>query len=86
MKGNISKFLSGINNQENLESFRLMNSAMFMQLWHSEKNKKNEISKEINYDDFTEFDFDFYKNHASDFLFSATELASGALFNWHLLS
>ncbi|QIY84866.1 helicase [Chryseobacterium sp. NEB161] len=80
MKNNISNFLTGINNEENLESFRLMNSAMFMQLWHSEKNKKNEITEEIKGNDFKEFDFDFYKNNASDFLFSPTEPASWRAF------
>ncbi len=80
MKNNINNFLSGNSNEENLKSFRLMNSAMFMQLWHSEKNKKNEIPKEINRDDFNEFDFNFYKNSASEFLFSGTEPASWRAF------
>lgn len=80
MKNNIINFLTGSRNEDNLNSFRLMNSAMFMQLWHSEKNKRNEISKEINGDDFNEFDFDFYKNSASEFLFSDTEPASWRAF------
>ena len=39
MKKNISDFLSGKSNKEKLDSFRLMNAAMFMQLWHSVKAK-----------------------------------------------
>ena len=35
MKKNIADFLSGKSNKKNLDSFRLMNASMFMQLWHS---------------------------------------------------
>ena len=44
-------------------SFRLMNSAMFIQLWHS-KRKTNSIT-----------DFNFYKNEADDHLFGNTPAA-----------
>ena len=45
------------NNSNNMLSFRLMNSAMFIQLWHS-KNSTNE-----------ETTFKFYKEKANDHLF-----------------
>ena len=41
----------------NIESFRLMNSAMFIQLWHSKRKTDKETT------------FDFYKNEADDKLF-----------------
>lgn len=44
-------------NPANMMSFRLMNSAMFIQLWHS-KRKTNKATN-----------FDFYKNEADDHLF-----------------
>ncbi len=40
-----------------MESFRLMNSAMFIQLWHSKKQTDKETS------------YEFYKNEADDKLF-----------------
>lgn len=66
MKGNIQKFLSGSNNKKNIKSFRLMNAAMFMQLWHSIKVKNNEVSLFMKDDTFHKFDFDFYKLKADD--------------------
>lgn len=52
-------------NKANIKSFRLMNSAMFIQLWHS-KRKANKG---------TTFDFDFYKNVADDKLFGDSPAA-----------
>jgi len=80
MKNNVVTFLSGDNNRENLSAFRLMNGAMFMQLWHSVKVKQNEISSIIDQNTFTHFDFNFYKFHADDKLFSKTEPASWRAF------
>lgn len=54
MKSNVLLLLA--NKPTNIESFRLMNSAMFIQLWHSKNSTKEKITKE------------FYKN-ASDNLF-----------------
>lgn len=55
MLENVVKILE--NNPLNMMSFRLMNSAMFIQLWHSKKSTNDEIN------------FDFYKNKATDRLF-----------------
>jgi hypothetical protein len=66
MKGNIDKFLSGTRNEKNLISFRLMNAAMFMQLWHSIKVKNDEVKSIIDDDNFKGFDFSFYKDKADD--------------------
>lgn len=44
-------------NKSNVECFRLMNTAMFIQLWHSQRSTDEET------------DFDFYKDRADDHLF-----------------
>lgn len=79
MKMNIQSLMMGENNKENLSSFRLMNTAMFMQLWHSEKVKKNEVSFLVEHEKFSLFDLDFYKN-TDDKLFSKTESAGWRAF------
>jgi hypothetical protein len=68
MTNNISLFLAGEKNVPNLESFRLMNAAMFMQLWHSVKAKGNEVQNILADAEFKSFDEDFYQK-ASDQLF-----------------
>jgi hypothetical protein len=68
MKDNIENFLAGDKNKKNLNSFRLMNAAMFMQLWHSVEAKNGKVLSIINQDSFTIFDVDFY-NKADDKLF-----------------
>src|SRR5690554_553669 len=79
MKKNIVSLLKGESNVENLNSFRLMNAAMFMQLFHSEKVKNNEIKDLMCQNNFTAFNSDFYKN-ADDRLFSKTESAGWRAF------
>lgn len=56
MADNIRLILEG--NHSNMMSFRLMNTAMFIQLWHSKRSTNEEIC------------FDFYKEKADDHLFS----------------
>ncbi|WP_344816192.1 helicase-related protein [Flavobacterium cheonanense] len=80
MKKNIQDFLSGVNNREKLDSFRLMNAAMFMQLWHSVKVRQDEVNSFINDEAFEHFDFSFYKEIADDNLFSKTESAGWRAF------
>ena len=80
MKKNIQDFLSGDNNKEKLDSFRLMNAAMFMQLWHSVKVKQDKVNSFINDEAFENFNFSFYKDIADDKLFSNTESAGWRAF------
>lgn len=80
MKKNIQDFLSGDNNREKLDSFRLMNAAMFMQLWHSVKVRQDEVNSFINDEAFEHFDFSFYKKIADDKLFSKAESAGWRAF------
>lgn len=79
MKNNIEDLLDGDRNVENLNSFRVMNSAMFMQLFHSEKVKKNEMHQLMQENGFCEFNYDFYKQ-ADDKLFSKSESAGWRAF------
>jgi len=79
MKENVETLLKGENNKDNLASFRLMNGAMFMQLWHSVKVKQNEVSVVFENENFKYFDSNFYKN-ADDKLFSQTESAGWRAF------
>ncbi len=60
MKKNIANFLSGVKNKDMLGSFRLMNAAMFMQLWHSVKAKDGKVIPFMNQDEFTCFNSEFY--------------------------
>jgi hypothetical protein len=80
MKDNINTFFINAANKKNLESFRLMNATMFMQLWHSEKVKKGQVLEMFDDTSFTTFDFDFYKTKADSRLFSPTESASWRAF------
>ncbi len=80
MKKNINDFLSGNSNKEKLDSFRLMNAAMFMQLWHSIKVKQDAVNSFINDKAFEVFNFKFYKLIADDKLFSNTESAGWRAF------
>lgn len=79
MKINIETLLLGDNNKDNLDSFRLMNGAMFMQLWHSVKVKESKVTPIFEHEEFNYFNFDFYKN-ADDKLFSKTESAGWRAF------
>lgn len=79
MKNNVDTLLSGEKNRINIETFRLMNSVMFMQIWHSVNTKKNKVQPIIESEDFTTFNNDFYTT-ASDRLFSETEPTSWRAF------
>lgn len=61
MSENINLILA--NHPSNMMSFRLMNSAMFIQLWHSKRKTDQKTN------------FDFYKNNADDHLFGDTPAA-----------
>lgn len=79
MKMNVETLLNGESNKDNLHSFRLMNGAMFMQLWHSVKVKDDKVISILEQNNFTLFDFAFYKV-ADDKLFSKTESAGWRAF------
>ncbi len=58
---NIELFLEGDVNKKNIETFRLMNAVMFMQLWHSVKVRDDKVKIFFDGIDFKGFDFEFYK-------------------------
>lgn len=62
MKDNILNFLAGDTNKGKLNSFRLMNAAMFMQLWHSVKAKEGKVIPLMEQENFKYFDYNFYAN------------------------
>ncbi len=64
---NIEDYLEGDMNSSNLTSFRLMNDAMFMQMWHSQNIKKKNLIHILNEDSFTSFDSNFYSKAKDDF-------------------
>lgn len=68
---NVVQFLEGNKNSSNLRSFRMMNSAMFMQMWHSVKVKNDSVRKFTANADFVAFNFGFYRD-ADDKLFDDT--------------
>jgi hypothetical protein len=76
MKKNINDFLSGNSNKDRLYSFRLMNAAMFMQLWHSVKAKDGKVVPVMEQNDFTFFNSEFY-NNADDKLFLPYSQSAG---------
>lgn len=76
MKKNIESLLKGENNKDKLGTFRLMNTAMFIQLWHSVKVKNNEVIPMIEQEDFSLFDLNFYKK-ADDKLFPPYNESAG---------
>ena len=61
MADNIKLILEG--NPSNMMSFRLMNTAMFIQLWHSKRSTDDDTC------------FDFYKEKADDHLFGSKPAA-----------
>lgn len=61
MKHNIVEFLS---DSAKMKTFRAMNAAMFMQLWHNKKENQKKVR-----DEEVALDFDFYKE-ANDNIFS----------------
>ena len=58
IRKNIEDFLV---DTKKMLSFRLMNAAMFMQLWHNAPNNKKQVLEGK-----TKLDFDYYKNKADD--------------------
>lgn len=79
MRLNIETLLKGETNKDNLASFRLMNAAMFMQLWHSVKVKDDKVINILQKEDFNYFNSSFYEE-ADDRLFSKTESAGWRAF------
>lgn len=61
MLSNIENLLEAESNLENLKAFRLMNSAMFIQMWHSVNSKSGKIKNLFDNIEFNGFEEEFYK-------------------------
>lgn len=69
MKNNINEFLTA---PEKMSVFRLMNTAMFMQLWHSKTNNQEQVRS-----DQEKLSFDYYRTKALD-----TTIFKGGVAAW----
>ena len=69
IKNNINEFLR---DDTKMLIFRLMNTAMFMQLWHSKKNNQTQVRESQ-----TELTINYYKDYALD-----TTIFSGQVAAW----
>jgi len=66
MSRNVEQLLS---QKEVIHCFRLMNTAMFMQLWHSKRSKEDTVDRMMKEEDFDGFTERFYKEKATDDVF-----------------
>ncbi len=64
LKYNINTFL--MSGSDNLKKFRLMNTAMFIQMWHKKYAGTIEINELMNSINFSGFNADFYKKCKDD--------------------
>jgi hypothetical protein len=67
LKNNIEKYL--IDGSDNLNKFRLMNTSMFIQMWHGKYAEKEDVKKLMNEDQFSGFNATFYKEKCKDDIF-----------------
>jgi len=64
---NIDKYL--IDGSDNLKKFRLMNTSMFIQMWHGKYAEKDLVKKLMDDDQFSGFNATFYKEKCNDDIF-----------------
>jgi hypothetical protein len=64
LKNNVDTYL--IEGSDNLKKFRLMNTSMFIQMWHGKYAGKEDIKIKMEKDSFCGFDADFYKSCNDD--------------------
>jgi hypothetical protein len=64
LKNNVDKYL--LEGSDNLKKFRLMNTSMFIQMWHGKYAGKEEIKVKMANDSFSGFNAVFYKSCNDD--------------------
>jgi hypothetical protein len=64
---NIDSYL--IDGSDNLKKFRLMNTSMFIQMWHGKYAEKDVVKQLMNEDEFSGFNAEFYKVKCQDDIF-----------------
>lgn len=67
LKNNIEKYL--IPDSDNLRKFRLMNTSMFIQMWHGKYAGTDEVKKLMDEEGFSGFNSHFYKEKCKDDIF-----------------
>jgi len=67
LRNNIENYLNV--GSENLKKFRLMNTSMFIQMWHGKHAGGTEIKKLMEDSEFDGFNANFYKNKCKDDIF-----------------
>jgi hypothetical protein len=68
LNGNIDTYL--LDGSDNLKKFRLMNTSMFIQMWHGKYAEKDVVKNLMNEVEFTGFNAEFYKLKCQDDIFS----------------
>jgi hypothetical protein len=74
LKYNIENYLNV--GSENLKKFRLMNTSMFIQMWHGKHSVDKNIIKLMEENGFDGFNSNFYKNKCQDDIFQPDVSAS----------
>lgn len=64
LKNNVDRYL--IEGSDNLKKFRLMNTSMFIQMWHGKYAGKEDIQVKMENESFSGFNADFYKKCNDD--------------------
>ena len=64
LKYNVRNYL--VEGSENLKKFRLMNTSMFIQMWHGKYAGKKDIKEKMDNRKFSGFNADFYKGCNED--------------------
>ncbi len=64
LKNNVEVYL--VKESENLKKFRLMNTSMFIQMWHGKYAGKQDIKEKMDNKTFSGFNADFYKTCNED--------------------
>jgi len=67
LRQNIERYL--IAGSDNMKKFRLMNTSMFIQMWHGKHAGKGEIKKLMDENQFSGFNANFYKDKCKDDIF-----------------
>lgn len=64
LKYNVEEYLK--EGSDNLKKFRLMNTSMFIQMWHGKYSEKDVVKQLTEEDSFSGFNAEFYKENCKD--------------------
>ena len=69
LKNNIDTYL--ISDSDDMKKFRLMNTSMFIQMWHGKYAGKDEVKKLMDEDHFSGFNASFYREKCKDDIYQS---------------